>query len=247
MAKQERLCQPIVDHIIQVMNACDKSGKNSQSYKEYFDKMTDDELCAWIENYLSDPHEVLSIEMDTFEDNVTIEDIKHAAIVANVLLEDNLVRPDISQDPDDPYVTNHKILIGNVNKRRLQQAVSVKNHMSVSVSQRNPKTGQVINEDKNGRISDMELYQLIYQGAYNTLAEMYTARSDDLAAQDEMGYQIQRKGNVSLDELPNRISDKTALNYLNFQLLCAGYMTNIIDDSGILPITAERGGKLYND
>jgi hypothetical protein len=65
--------------------------------------------------------------------------------------------------------------------------------------------------------------------------------------QNEMLYQIQRKGSVSLDELPSSPENKTSLNYMNFLLLAAGYESDLVDPNGMLPITISRGGKIYND
>jgi hypothetical protein len=138
-------------------------------------------------------------------------------------------------------------MVGYINQRRVQQTLSVKNHLSVSIDKRNPKTGQVIDDDKNARISDMELYQLIFQNSPNSLAEFFGPRSDDLVMKNEMLYQIQRKGSVSLDELPSQSANKVSLNYLNFLLMAAGYETDLINDSGLLPITIDRGGKIYKD
>jgi hypothetical protein len=153
--------------------------------------------------------------------------------------------PSISDDPDDPYVTNEKVLLLHLNQRRVQQTLSVKNHVSTSIDKRNPKTGQVIDDDKNSRTSDMEMYQLIFQGAFDKLREDYGPKSDNLVAKNEMLYQIQRKGAVSLNELPNLTKDKIALNYMNFLLLAAGYSSDLINEKDLLPIVIERGGKLY--
>lgn len=237
--------QEILDYIYSVIDALDPSGKNTEKYKEQIGNLTEDQFEAMIEYYLTDPDDHLTIELDPFEQNVTVENIVEAASRANVLLEDYLVLPHISENPDDPFVSNHKCLLLYVNQRRVQQTLTVKNHLSTAIDKRNPKTNQVIDEDKNARISDMEMYQLIFQGAENSLTEYFGPKSDDMVQKQEMLYQIQRKGSVSLEELPNQVKNKTSLNYLNFLLLGAGYQSDLIDNSGILPIVADRGGKLY--
>ena len=240
--------KPILDYMYAVFDALDKTGANTDKYKSQLDHLTEAEFQVMMRDYIKNPKDHLTMEMDSFENNITLEDIGIAAGIAEVLVEDYLVLPHISGDnPDDPYVTNEKCMIGYANERRVQQTLSVKNHMSISIDKRNPKTGQVMDEDKNARISDMELYQLVFQNAHNTLAEFYGPRSDDLEMQNEMLYQIQRKGSVSLDELPNKVGNKTSLNYLNFLMLAAGYETDLISEDGLLPIVAERGGKLYKD
>jgi len=237
----------IENYIYSVLDALDKKGLNTERYRKYFSGMSEDEFKEAIRDFLLDEKDQFFIELDPFEDNMTIEDITEAAKIANVLIEDYLVLPHISENPDDPYVTNEKVMVGYINQRRVQQTLSIKNHLSVSIDKRNPKTGQVIDDDKNARISDMEMYQLVVQDAQNTLAEMFGPRSDDIVMKNEMLYQIQRKGSVSLDELPNQTKNKVSLNYLNFLLLAAGYETDLINDIGLLPITIDRGGKIYRD
>jgi len=238
--------QKILDYIYTSIDAIDPTGKNTERYKEYFEHMSDEEFQKFLKEFLQDEKHHFTVEMDQFEQNVTIEQIAHAAQVANVILEDYLVRPDISDDPENPYVTNHKVLLLYLNQRRVQQTLSVKNHVSTSIDKRNPKVGQVIDDDKNSSTSALEMYQLVFQGALNKLKEDFGPKSDNLVAKNEMLYQIQRKGSVSLEELPNLVKDRVALNYLNFLLLAAGYSSDLINDKDLLPIVIERGGKLYD-
>jgi len=237
--------QKILDYIYASIDAVDPTGRNTEKYKEYFDKMSDDEFKKVFKAFLTDERDNFTVEMDQFEQNVTVEDIVHAGKVARVVLEDYLVMPNLSDDPEDPYVTREKVLLLYLNQRRVQQTLSVKNHVSTAIDKRNPKTGQVIDDDKNSRTSDMEMFQLIFQGAFNKLHEDFGPKSDNLVAKNEMLYQIQRKGSVSLEELPNLMKDKVSLNYMNFLLLAAGYQSDLINDKDLLPIVVERGGKLY--
>lgn len=237
----------IEEYIYKVLDALDKTGANTDKYKSYFENMTETQFKLMIKEYIQDPSDHFYMEMDAFENNITVEELEAASKVANVLIEDHLVLPHISSDQNDPYVSNEKVMLLHINQRRVQQTLTVKNHMSIGIDKRNPKTNQVMGDDKNTRISDMEMYQLIFQDAPNVLMEFYHPRSDDSVMKNEMLYQIQRKGSVSLDELPSEPKNKVALNYLNFLALAAGYQTDLIDSSGLLPIVAERGGQLYKD
>lgn len=237
--------QPILDYIYKCIDALDPTGRNTEVYKQNLEGMSEPEFEKFIKKFISDPNYNFTLEMDAFEQNVTVEQLKEAANIANVIVEDYIVMPYVSEDKDDPYVSNEKALLLTVNTRRVQQTLSVKNHVSTAMDKRNPKVGQVIDGDKNARTSDMEMYQLIFQGATNTLAENFGPKADDMAAKNEMLYQIQRKGSVSLSELPNSVKDKTALNYFNFLMLAAGYETDLVNGQGFLPITLERGGNIY--
>jgi len=238
---------PIKEYIYRVLDAIDKTGANTDRYRKYFESMNEEQFKKEIKAFLLDENEHFFVELDAFENNLTMEEIQEAADIANVLISDYLVLPHISDDKDDPYITNEKVMIGWMPQRRVQQSRSVKNHLSVSIDKRNPKTGQVIDEDKNARMSDSEMYQLLYQNSPNALHEFFGPRSDDMVMKNEMLYQLQRKGSVSLDELPNSPENKTSLNYLNYLLLAAGYTSDLVDGNGLLPIVANRGGKLYRD
>jgi hypothetical protein len=237
----------ILDYIFKGIDSIDKSGANTDKYRKYYESMTDEQFKAAMKEFLEDSKENFYWELDAFENNLTIEDIENAGVITGVLLEDYIVMPHISDDKGDPYVSNEKVLLGWLPQRRVQQTKSVKNHLSTSIDKRNPKTGQVIDEDKNSRMSDSEMYQLLYQNSPDALFEMFNPRSDDPVMKNEMLYQIQRKGSVSLTELQSNPENKTALNYLNFLLLSAGYSTDLINENGLLPIVVQRGGKLYKD
>lgn len=237
----------IEEYIYSVLDILDKTGANTEKYKKFFSSLSPEEFKAHMKEYILDENDHLHVELDTFDNPITVEEIVEAAKVANVLLEDYLVMPSISEDPDDPYVTNEKVMIGYINERRVQQVLSIKNHLSTSIDKRNPKTGQVMDDDKNARISDMEMYQLIYQQQYNTLNEMFGPRSDDMEMKNEMLFQIQRKGAISLDELDSNPGNKVSLNYLNFLMLAAGYETDLVNNKGLLPITIDRGGAIYKN
>jgi hypothetical protein len=239
--------QAMLDYIYNVLDALDKSGANTDNYREYYSNMNEQQFKEAMKEFLLDEKENFYIELDAFDNNLTIEEIDAAGKVANVLLSDYLVLPHISEDKDNPYVSNEKVMLGWIPQRRVQQSLSVKNHLSVAIDKRNPKTGQVIDEDKNSRISDSEMYQLLFQNSPNVLAEFFGPKSDDMLMKNEMLYQIQRKGSVSLDELPSSPENKVSLNYLNFLLLAAGYESDLINANGLLPIVASRGGKLYPD
>lgn len=235
------------EYIYSVIDLLDKSGANTEKYRAYYSSLNDAEFKAAMKDFLTDPNDQLYIELDHFDDKITMEEIQKAADVAGVLLEDYLVLPHISEDKDNPYVSNEKVMLGYVPQRRVQQSLNTKNHLSTAIDKRNPKTGQVIDEDKNSRLSDSEMYQLLIQNSPNTLAEFMGPRADDMVMKNEMLYQIQRKGSVSMGELPSSPDNKTSLNYMNFLLLAAGYESDLVDPNGMLPIVIAKGGKLYND
>ena len=112
--------------------------------------------------------------------------------------------------------------------KRLQQILSKKNTMSTNISQRNQKTNQVTGHDKSGRISDSENYALVAINADAALREYMGARADDNVKKQAMFKSIATYGTCSLEDLPDEIENKVALNLLDTYFLGAHIMSDLV-------------------
>ena len=117
----------------------------------------------------------------------------------------------------------------------MMQTLEKKNSGSTSNTQRNPLTGQVTGDDKNGRNSDVETYSLLATGAEYALKEFLGPRADDEVARNEMATAIAKNGYVSMKDLTNDKANKTSLNTLNIYFLMQGFKTNLIGSGNLLP------------
>ena len=123
-----------------------------------------------------------------------------------------------------------------IHEKRLQQTLMKKSAGSTKIQKRSPLTGQVVNEDKNARNSDLESYSLAAMKADAALREFMGPRADNEQAKSEMYNDISRNGYVSLSDL--NLYDpykKTALNTFNTYYLMMGITTNLVSRLDKIP------------
>lgn len=102
---------------------------------------------------------------------------------------------------------------------------------------------QVINADKNGRVSDVENAALMTVGLEYTAREFLGPRADDMVAKTEMAASIMNKGYVSMEDLTYDVRNKVALNTTDAYMLAAGLKSNFVTDSLELIRTLEQKGR----
>lgn len=122
----------------------------------------------------------------------------------------------------------------------MQQILSKKNTTSTDISKRSAITNQVVDKDKNARISDQETFSLITINATDSLRELLGGRADDSVMKTEMYSEINKKGYVSLDELTNNPNNKTTLNTVDVHLLGMGIKSDLVTKTLALPKTLKE-------
>lgn len=114
------------------------------------------------------------------------------------------------------------------NIKRMQQLLSKKNTTSTNISERSALTGQVSGHDKNARSSDVENFALVTMNAENALRELLGPRADDKVMKEEMYSAIAEKGYVSINELTDRVENKTTLNTIDVFMIGMGLKTDLV-------------------
>lgn len=230
--------------IYELFDDMDPSGRNTERMKNLFKGMTDKQFYAFTIDFFSDEKKNFTCSYIPCDNPVTIEFIEKIAEKHGIPLYEHVFMPYMSDTPDKPEtipVTPHKVMVLVYPVKRLKQMGFLKAHSGISNTHRNAETGQVTEVDKTTRETDNETYSLIVQNQYNTLRELYGPRADDMPAKYEMMRRIQRDGEVSLEDLPNRKEDKTTMNTMYYYLLSAGLATNLMDETGyVLPGTLRR-------
>ena len=112
--------------------------------------------------------------------------------------------------------------------------------ISTDISERNMITGQVSGHDKNSRNSDQETTALLTVGANTTLKEFMSMRADDMVMKAEMNKKIARDGYVAMNELTDKLSNKTTLNSAAVFFMGAGLMTDLVMNDYFLPKTLDE-------
>ena len=146
---------------------------------------------------------------------------------------------------DDPnsgktIATARKVPVGYIHMKPVQQMVRKKNHTSLSIDQRDPRTGQVSGDDRTVQFSIDENYGLMAHNAKSLLKEFMSVRADDMVMKQEAYSDIRKNGYVSMADLTDDVNNKTALNTFNVYLLAMHMKSDLVDEGYMLNRNLER-------
>ena len=223
--------------IYDVFGTLDPSGTNLKKYKSMFSSMTDKEFDTFFKKFFKNPDTYLILDTVDYEKELKLENIEKAAKILDIPLFEKIVMPYINNSKEHPVVTKYEVPVGYLHIKRMQQILSKKNTTSTDISSRSSLTGQVTGHDKNARESDQENFALVTLNAENTLREMLGPRADDMVMKTQRYTEISRKGYVSIDELTNKVENKTTLRTIDAYFIGMGIKTDLVTDGLILQKT----------
>ena len=226
--------------IYDTFDALDPSGNNTNKYKALYEPMSDEEFEKHMKSFLKDDDENFILDIVEFEHDLDMEKCEAAAKVIDIPLMESVYMPHLTMDKKRVVVSKEKCLVGWINVKRTQQLLHKKNGLAMSDERISSLTGQVTDEDKDARDSDIEAAMLVSLGADKILQELHGPRADDLVMKREMTRDISTKGYVLLDDLENNTKNKTSLVTLNTYLLSMGIKSDLISDTYILPKTSDE-------
>lgn len=229
-----------MDYLSEILNTLDPSGANSKLYHEKFDKMSDNQFDSYIKQFFEDDKQNFYLEIVEYERDLTMENINACAEMMGVPLYERIALPYLTNDTGNVIVSRDRVPTGYIHEKRMPQTLMKKSAASIKIDKRNPKTGQVVGEDKNARNSDSEVYSLATLGAMQFLRESLGARADDMKSKNEMYTAIAKNGYVSLEELSDDVRDKVAINTFDVYFLMQGLRTNMVDRLDNIPGPREK-------
>lgn len=127
-----------------VFNALDNSGTNAKKYKNMLSKLSDDQFDNFMKKFAKDDRQNFYLEIIPFEQEPKLQDIKKAADIINVPLEEHVYMPFVNGDKENPVKSPYPVPVGYLHLKRLQQMLSKKNTSSIEIDQRNQKTGYIL-------------------------------------------------------------------------------------------------------
>lgn len=222
--------------LCKAMDILDPTKQNSQNYKSDLGAMSDAQFDKWAKRFLDDDKEQFYLEIVEYERDLTIEQVEKCAEFLRVPLFERVALPHVTHDLNNIVVTPEPVAVGYIHEKRMPQTLLKKSAGSITVSKRNPKTGQVTGDDKNARNSDAETYSMIAMGAEMGLRELMGPRADDMVAKTQMYNAIARKGFVSLEELDNDPKNKVSLNTFDAYFVLQGINTNLLSPLNIIGV-----------
>ena len=229
-----------MDYLCAIMDKLDPSGANSKLYHDKFDKMTDNQFDSYIKRFFADDKQNFYLEIVEYERDLTMENINACAEMMGVPLYERIALPYLTHDLNNVITTPEKVAVGYIHEKRMPQTLIKKSNASIKIEKRNPKTGQVVGEDKNARNSDSEVYSLATLGAMDALREFMGSRADDMKAKNEMYAEIAKNGYTSLEDLTDDPANKIGLNTFDTYFLMQGLRTNMIDRLDNIPGPKEK-------
>lgn len=222
-------------YIYDVFDRLDPTKKNTNFYKAFFSKMTDKEFDEFFDGFFKDENAYLTWTVETFENDVTMDNIENAAKFMNVPLFEHVLY--YGEDKSKPLVTPYPVPVGYFHEKRVQQTAIKKNSTSIDVNMRDAKTNQVINDDKNSRQSIDENYSMMTYGAEKGIKEFMSFRADDSVMKEEAYNQIRENGYVAMQDLPDNVENKAAINMVDVYLICQGIKSDLITPGYVLKKT----------
>jgi hypothetical protein len=217
-------------YIYDVFDRLDPSKTNTNFYKAFFSKMTDREFDAFFKKFFEDKDAYLTLTVKAFENDLQMDNIQKAAKFMKVPLYEYVAQPFFSKDPDHPIVTPYPVPVGYIHEKRVQQTSLKKNSTSIEISTRDPRTGQVINDDKNSKQSIDENYSMMAQGSELGIKEFMSFRSDDIKMKEAAYASIRQNGYVAMKDLPDHIENKTSLNMLDAYFIAMGIKSDLVTE-----------------
>lgn len=225
----------IKDFIYKGFMILDKSGTNTEYYKNLLENMTDDEFVKFISKKYP-----FKFQLKQSVTEPKMADIVKACKYTGVPLLEEIYLPYYYKNSKGEPVKTAKCMVGYQHIKKVQQIVTKKSKWSTSVDNRDMKTGRLLGDDKGTAISDREFEGLATLGLYNTMYEFAKPKGDALKAKAAMNNAISTKGYVTQDDIPNDLDDSLSRNYLNVCLTSALFETNLVDQDGYTQYTLKE-------
>lgn len=218
--------------VYDTMDALDPTKSNSEYYKGLFAEMTDEQFLKFVKKSLP-----FKFQVRPFEIEPDIDKCNKAAKVLDIPLIESVSLDYMYTTKEGKAIESLPCLVGYIPVKKMKQFITKKNSMSTNISERDMKTGLLVNFDKNGKTSDREMESLAVMGLYNTMKELSRPRADSMEAKSIMYGEINATGQVSLNDIPVEEDDSLAKNLINVYLLGSLINTNLVNQDYILPKT----------
>lgn len=229
----------IINYIYEFMKILDKSEINAKYYKDFFNKMTLSEFDAYMKKFLNDPKKNFYIECMPYKNEFRLEDAKEALNFLGVPVEEYVYfRHDGNKN--NPIRSAQKAMVGYLFIKKTQQILSKKNSYSLSIEERNQKTGQVTGKSKVARITDIETFGLCIYGSDKILAEVLGPRADNMTSKEKMYLDISNYGYTELQDMLKDIDSSQTLNTIDVYFLGSGLKTDLLTPTNELRRTLKN-------
>lgn len=221
--------------VIEFFDILDKSGTNSNYYKELFSDMSDSQFVKFLSGKYP-----FKFQMRQSVTEPSMTDIIKACDYTGVPLLEEIYLPYLYTNKDGKAVKTAKCMVGYNHQKKVQQIVTKKSKWAVDVENRDMRSGRLIGADKGAATSDREFESMVTLGLDNTMYEFAKPKADNIKAKTAMNAAISTKGYVTQDDIPNDPSDSLSRNMVDVYMMSALLETNLTNADGYTQYTLKN-------
>lgn len=224
--------------VYKTFDAADKTGANTQYYKELFAGMSDAQFTKLLQRRLP-----FRYHTQIFKVEPSMSDIFDGFRVLKKPLMEKVKLPYVHINKNGQPIESKECLVVYCNIKRMKQMRAKKTNNAVEIAKRDMKTGRLDGEDKGGLESNKEFEGVASLGLESTLIENARIKADAMKAKSEAYNTINVKGEVSLADIDASRTDSIAKNTFNVYLIGANLHSNLVDEDYYTPHTLNRRKK----
>ena len=235
MTKKQR--EEIETLVLSSMDILDKSGTNTEYYKDLFAHMSDTQFTSFISKRFPFKFQYRPSVVEPSMDDAT-KALHHIGVP----LMEKISEPHVYRNKDGVPVNTKECLVVYIHHKPVQQFITKKNKWSMDTSNRDMKTGRLVGADKGAVASDREFESMAVQGMDKTMREFYTIKADAMAAKNLANNIIGTTGMLRLDDIPIDKDDSLSKNLMNVYMIGAHLNSNLLNEGNYTQYTLRRRG-----
>ena len=225
MAQMTKAQRKKVEQLIyDTMDKLDKTGSNTNYYKELFEGMSDAQFFKLMQKELP-----LRFHYNPSVTEPTTSDMQDALKLLGVPMLEKVSEPFLYTNEKGEAVSTKECLVGYCPIKKMQQFVTKKNKISTDISNRDMKTGRLNSTDKGATMSDREFETLATTGLNYTMREFAGPRADSMESKNAMYNIISTTGIIRQSDIPFATEDSLSRNMLSAYMIGAHLDTNLVN------------------
>lgn len=225
----------IEEIVYRTFDEADKTGSNTQYYKELFSGMSDYQFFKFISRRLP-----FRYHTEIFKVEPSMNDAFDAFKVLGKPLMEKVKLPYLYRDKDGRAIESKECLVVWCNIKRMKQMRIKKTNTAIEITKRDMKTGRLMSDDKGGLQSNKEFEGAAALGLEYTVIENARVKADAMKAKTETYNTINIKGDVSVEDIEASKTDSIAKNTFNVYLIGANLHSNLVSEDYYTPHTLQR-------
>jgi len=236
MTKKQR--EEIEKLVFESMSIIDKSGTNTEYYRDLFSRMSDAQFDKFISQKFPFKFQYRPSVVEP-----SMDDVAKALDYIGVPLMEKISEPNVYVNKDGVPVNTKEALVIYIHHKPVQQFITKKNKWATDNSNRDMKTGRLSGADKGAVTSDREFESMAIQSMDKTMREFYTIKADSMNAKNLANNIIGTTGMLRLDDVSIEKNDSLSKNLMNAYMIGAHLNSNLLNEGNYTQYTLRKRKK----